>query len=211
MEPLDLLAPSPVLLRTERLCLTLPSVATAPPLVAFLLRNRERFRPTDGAQPEGSLTELWWRERLVELRAEYLAGRSTRLFLRRAEEPSGPVLGTASLTEIVRGPFQAAYLGYRVDGAWEGRGLMFEALQAVLGFAFGTLRLHRVMANHLPENLRSARLLRRLGFVVEGYARDYLFVDGQWRDHVLTALTNPAPSAPDLAQGRKARESESTQ
>ena len=51
------------------------------------------------------------------------------------------------------------------------------------------LRLHRVQANHLPENQRSARLLQRLGFRVEGLAREYLYINGAWRDHVLTALT----------------------
>ena len=61
---------------------------------------------------------------------------------------------------------------------------------------FDTVGLHRIQANHLPENVRSARLLRRVGFVPEGYARDYLFIDGAWRDHVLTACTNPRPVPP---------------
>jgi ribosomal-protein-alanine N-acetyltransferase len=64
-------------------------------------------------------------------------------------------------------------------------------VNAVVGFAFETLRLHRVMANYQPINERSGKLLRRLGFVTEGYARDYLFINGAWRDHVLTALTSP--------------------
>jgi ribosomal-protein-alanine N-acetyltransferase len=67
---------------------------------------------------------------------------------------------------------------------------MAEALQSVLGFAFGSLELHRVMANHVPGNDRSARLLERLGFEREGYAKAYLHLDGRWQDHVLTALTN---------------------
>jgi ribosomal-protein-alanine N-acetyltransferase len=53
------------------------------------------------------------------------------------------------------------------------------------------MRLHRIMANHRPENERSARLLERLGFVREGLAKDYLFIDGDWCDHVLTSLTHP--------------------
>ncbi|MEM9194984.1 MAG: GNAT family N-acetyltransferase, partial [Myxococcota bacterium] len=78
-----------------------------------------------------------------------------------------------------------------------GQGLMYEALARAIGFAFEELRLHRVMANHRPENRRSARLLERLGFHNEGFARDYLLIDGKWRDHILTALTNPAWTAPD--------------
>jgi len=68
---------------------------------------------------------------------------------------------------------------------------MAEALRAANGFAFRALRLHRIMANYRPENERSGRLLERLGFVREGLARDYLFIDGAWRDHVLTALVHP--------------------
>jgi ribosomal-protein-alanine N-acetyltransferase len=54
------------------------------------------------------------------------------------------------------------------------------------------MRLHRIMANHRPENVRSARLLERLGFVREGVAKDFLFIDGAWCDHVLTSLTHGA-------------------
>ena len=62
--------------------------------------------------------------------------------------------------------------------------------------AFETLQLHRVTANYQPTNERSAKLLRRLGFVVEGYARDMLYMRGTFRDHVLTSLANPAWQPP---------------
>ena len=67
---------------------------------------------------------------------------------------------------------------------------MYEALTAAIDYVFTDLKLHRIMANYIPVNERSARLLRRLGFTVEGYARDYLFIAGEWRDHILTSLTN---------------------
>lgn len=68
---------------------------------------------------------------------------------------------------------------------------MAEILAEALSFAFNTLKLHRIMANYVPTNERSARLLKRLGFAIEGYAKDYLYLDGTWKDHVLTSLTNP--------------------
>jgi ribosomal-protein-alanine N-acetyltransferase len=68
---------------------------------------------------------------------------------------------------------------------------MREALAALLPYVFDELGMHRVQANYQPVNERSARLLRCLGFVVEGYARDYLFIAGAWRDHVLTSITDP--------------------
>lgn len=57
----------------------------------------------------------------------------------------------------------------------------------MVDFAFEALGLHRVMANYQPANERSGRFLRRLGFVPEGYARDYLYINGMWRDHILTS------------------------
>lgn len=96
-----------------------------------------------------------------------------------------------SLSAVERGPFHSARLGYQIDGTGEGRGLMHEALQAVIAHAFDELRLHRLEANHLPENERSARLLARLGFARIGLAPNYLFIDGAWRDHVLNQLVSP--------------------
>lgn len=73
---------------------------------------------------------------------------------------------------------------------------MTEALGAAIPYVFATMGLHRIMANYVPENTRSERLLARHGFVREGLAPNYLFINCAWRDHVLTALTNPKPKAP---------------
>jgi ribosomal-protein-alanine N-acetyltransferase len=67
---------------------------------------------------------------------------------------------------------------------------MTEALQVAIAYVFDELKMHRIMASYLPHNQRSGRLLKRLGFVVEGYARDYLMINGQWQDHILTSLVN---------------------
>jgi ribosomal-protein-alanine N-acetyltransferase len=103
------------------------------------------------------------------------------------------VIGTANLTEIARGPSQRCQLGFGLDASFTGQGLMGEALEALLNFAFGDLRLMKVNAGHLPDNTRSAALLQRLGFVREGVARNEVCINGQWRDHVLTARLNPHP------------------
>ena len=139
-------------------------------------------------------TEAFWRERLAIAVEEYHAGRSARFVLqaRASEVPlDAPILGTCNYTNVVRGPFLACNLGYQIARAHQGQGLMSEALRETNAFAFREMRLHRIMANHRPENERSGRLLERLGFAREGLARDYLFIDGEWRDHVLTALVNP--------------------
>jgi ribosomal-protein-alanine N-acetyltransferase len=137
-------------------------------------------------------TEAYWRERLVVAVEEFHAGRVVRfVFHDENTGESADIVGTCSYTSIVRGPFHACNLGYQLARTHEGRGLMAEALEATNAFAFRTLRLHRIMASHRPENARSERVLGRLGFAREGLAKDYLFIDGAWRDHVLHSLVNP--------------------
>jgi ribosomal-protein-alanine N-acetyltransferase len=95
------------------------------------------------------------------------------------------VLGTASFTRIERGPLERASLGFSVDRDQQGRGLVQEAVEALLDYAANVLQLRFMEAGHAPQNLRSASTLRRLGFVPYGYARDYLHVGGRLQDHVL--------------------------
>ena len=104
---------------------------------------------------------------------------------------TGAMLAACNFTNIVRGIFQACHLGFSVDHALQGQGLMYEVAQVGITYMFDTQGLHRIMANHLPSNVRSEQLLRRLGFVREGHARAYLKIAGQWEDHVLNALVNP--------------------
>lgn len=109
------------------------------------------------------------------------------------DRETGAVVAGCNFTNIVRGIFQACHLGYSVDHAWQGKGLMFEVAQAGIAYMFDIQGLHRVMANHMPANVRSEKLLRRLGFEREGVARAYLKINGQWQDHVLNALVNEPP------------------
>jgi ribosomal-protein-alanine N-acetyltransferase len=91
---------------------------------------------------------------------------------------------------------QGANLGYWIDEAQQGSGLTSEAAREVLRFAFGPLRLHRVQAGTLPHNAASQRVLAKVGFRQEGYARDYLQIAGRWQDHVLFAITADELDAP---------------
>lgn len=176
---------------TERLLVTMLAVDDAPRMRAFYEGNRAHLERWMPAAPEGFYTDAYWQVRLEKSFDELAADRSVRLVLCDRADPGGPLVGTVSVSEIVRGSLQQAYLGYNVAAEREGRGLMREGLERVVQWAFDGLGLHRIAANYQPTNERSGQLLRRLGFVVEGYARDYLLIDGQWRDHVLTAKTNP--------------------
>ena len=191
----------PLTLETDRLLLTLPGADHAQRMVSYFETNRAHLAPWEPPFPKGMFTSLFWERRLVQNQQEYRAGTSMRLVLLNRENPHGALLGLANFTQFVRGAFMACTLGYSLDQDAQGKGIMYEALSAGIHHCFGPLRMHRVMANYLPINERSGRLLRRLGFTVEGYARDYIYIDGAWRDHILTALHNPAASDPDYITG----------
>jgi len=98
------------------------------------------------------------------------------------------IAGVADLSEIVRGIFQSAYLGFYGHASYAGRGLMKEGLELLLRHALHTLKLHRVEANVQPGNARSLALVRSLGFHQEGFSPRYLKIGGRWRDHERWAL-----------------------
>lgn len=101
------------------------------------------------------------------------------------------IVGTFNISNIVRGYFHSAYLGYEAFSPYAGQGYMRHGLQLVLKEAFQTLNLHRLEANIQPDNLSSIRLAANAGFVKEGFSRQYLRVGGkEWKDHERWAILN---------------------
>jgi ribosomal-protein-alanine N-acetyltransferase len=179
-------------LATERLRLVIAGPGLEEPLARFYRENfaghLDRWSPPITGD---RLDPAYWAQCLPEFAREFEAGATARWAILAPGSGPAEVVGTCNYTQIFRGAYHACTLGYQLARRHQGRGLMHEALTATLGHAFRELRLHRIMANYRPENVRSGRLLERLGFVREGYAREYLFIDGAWRDHVLTAKANP--------------------
>ncbi len=100
----------------------------------------------------------------------------------------GALAGVINFSEIVRGAFHSAYVGYYAFVQLAGDGYMTEGFSLALDFAFRRLALHRVEANVQPANRRSIALVSRLGFEREGYSRRYVKISGRWRDHVRFAM-----------------------
>lgn len=121
---------------------------------------------------------------------------SAPFFVCRTED--GAIVGLINLSQIVRGNFESAYLGYYVGARHAGKGYMTEAIGLTLRHAFEDLKLHRLEANIQPGNVASIALVRRAGFVREGYSQRYLKICGRWRDHERWAIL-----AEDWKAGRK--------
>lgn len=189
-------AETPVL-RTERLLLTIPGSRAAEACVRFNLENREHLAPWNPVMTERDFDVAHAREMLDRHVAEYRRGsRYAFKIFDVGRGLDGPLVGSLNFSEVVRGVFQACYMGYALAASAEGRGYMTEACRAGIAYMFEEVRLHRIMANYMPNNARSAAVLQRLGFTVEGTAKDYLYLAGAWQDHVLTSLTNPEPVVP---------------
>ncbi len=178
-------------IETERLTLRIPEPEEAPKMGAYRRQNRQHLDPWEPLRPPTFYEDHYWNIDIKTMHVEFHHGESLRLSLFPKDEENPPIIGVCNYTQVMRGAFQACFLGYSMDHRYQGRGLMSEALSASLDFIFKVYRLNRVMANYMPKNERSGRLLKQLGFNVEGYARDYLRIAGHWEDHIMTSKLNP--------------------
>lgn len=177
-------------LETLRTRIRLANEADAAKLLRYRVENREHLVPWEPLREASYYTLGHCAKSIADGRDHAAQDRGYPLVVFDHSEQT--IFATCNFANIVRGAFQACHLGYGVDARMQGKGLMLEVLQAGMAWAFGELRLHRVMANYLPRNERSARLLASLGFEREGYAKRYLQIAGVWEDHVLTALIHSA-------------------
>jgi ribosomal-protein-alanine N-acetyltransferase len=177
-------------LETDRLLLRLGVEQDIPEIIAYHRDNAEHLAPWQPTWTEAIYTHEYWAERITLGLEEFRQDKSLRLLVFFRESESWPLLGMVSLNNIVRGPIQDCNLGYGLAKGYEGNGYMREAVAAAINFAFQVMNLHRLSAGYQPHNRRSGELLKQLGFTVEGYARDFLYIDGKWQDHIQTSLIN---------------------
>ncbi|MEW9809970.1 MAG: GNAT family N-acetyltransferase [Candidatus Symbiodolus clandestinus] len=182
------IAISTIKLKTDRLLLRPSDPTHALDLLQYYHTNREHLRPWEPLHPDDFYTLPKLKKRLLDRVQQMKEGNSIHFLL--ACRKSGVLKGECNFTNIIRGPFQACYLGFSIAQNAQGKGLMHEALSTAIDFIFSAYDLHRIMANYCPENQRSGKLLASLGFEIEGKARDYLKINGLWKDHILTSKIN---------------------
>jgi [ribosomal protein S5]-alanine N-acetyltransferase len=175
---------------SERLTIRPIAIGDAAAILGYHVRNRAHLQPWEPLRTDDFYTLPSTQARIAGTVAQMHDGLAVHLVF--IDRETGVLIGTCNFSNLIRGAFQACHLGFSISASAEGRGYMREGVRRSIGEMFARYDLHRVMANHRPENLRSARLLQSLGFEREGLARSYLKINGEWTDHVMTALINPA-------------------
>ena len=176
---------------TTRLVTTrLITLDDAPVIAGLVAASREFLSPWEPARDDSYFSADGQRAVIQAALAKHAAG---AMLPHVILNESGEVAGRINLNDIVHGAFENGNLGYWVSAAEGGRGLATAAVSETIEVAFGQLGLHRIQAGTLLHNVRSQRVLERNGFVRFGTAPAYLKIDGQWQDHYLYQLINPAP------------------
>jgi [ribosomal protein S5]-alanine N-acetyltransferase len=147
--------------------------------------SRDFLTPWEPTWPADDLTRASFRRRIKRYTEDQRSDLAYPFFIFRKSD--GALVGGLTLSNMRRGCAQAASLGYWMGATYARQGYMTAAVSALLPFAFATLRLHRVEAACIPSNSASIRLLEKTGFRREGFARQYLCIDGIWQDHLLFA------------------------
>ncbi|MZI96131.1 GNAT family N-acetyltransferase [Vibrio sp. CAIM 722] len=177
------------LITTPRTIIDVLTVDDAQALQHYYVSNQEHLAPWEPMRGDDyfSLTNM---QQLIAQGIEGFAQKSNFRFVAFTPDRN-TIIGCANFTGVMRGVFQACFLGYSIDKQFEGQGYMTEILDGTIQYMFEHEKLHRIMANYMPKNKASARVLEKCQFEEEGYARHYLKIAGCWEDHVMTARLNP--------------------
>ena len=180
-------------LRGQDVYLRYPRIADYVHWARLRGESREFLTKWEPVWAEDELTRGAFRRRIKRYQKETRLDSAYVFFVFRANDDT--LMGGCTLSNVRRGVTQCCALGYWIGARFARQGFMSDAVHALIPFVFGTLGLHRIEAACLPNNAPSKRLLERVGFQQEGYARAYLSINGQWRDHLLFALldTDPQP------------------
>jgi ribosomal-protein-alanine N-acetyltransferase len=178
-------------IRGGRVCLRPPAMQDYSAWAELRALSRAHLTPWEPQWTRDELTRSNFRRRLRQYQRETRDDQGYAYLV--FTESDTMLVGGLNLSNVRRGVAQAASIGYWMGAPYAGRGLMTEAVRAATSFAFGNLRLNRLEAACLPSNAASQRVLEKVGFALEGRARRYLKINGQWQDHDLFALLQDDP------------------
>jgi ribosomal-protein-alanine N-acetyltransferase len=173
---------------TQRTRIEVVSKQHASIILAYELENRKHLAPWSPLRTDEFYTLDYWMTLCEASELAFNTGCEFRFVA--LDKDTGQMIGACHFTGLVRGVFQACFLGYSIAEKYEGQGYMTEILEALLDYMFDIVGLNRVMANYMPHNIASEKVLLKLGFEKEGFARKYLKISGKWEDHNLMSKLN---------------------
>jgi len=179
----------PISLTTERLLLRIAQPEMVEEILEFRTRNRSFLQPWLPLQHDKAFQRDFYLEFLEAEHKEWKEGKTFRWMVSLPEKPNH-IIGDIRFSNVIRGVFQNAFLGYVQDEKACGHGYMQEALTKSIWYLFALEGLHRVQANIMPRNTPSLKLVERIGFQEVGYSPRYLNINGVWEDHKHFALLN---------------------
>lgn len=153
------------------------------------LASRSFLAPFEPRWSEAELSQRNFAARVRRNRRDALYGTEYSLLIFTQQGRRSTLVGGMTLSNVRRRAFQNVTLGYWMGAEFAGKGIMTRAVALILPFVFDTLNLHRIEAACLPDNMASRRVLSANGFREIGIAENYLQINGEWRDHMLFALT----------------------
>jgi ribosomal-protein-alanine N-acetyltransferase len=175
----------------DRVALRTPQMSDFPEWAALREQSRDFLKQWEPIWPVDDLTRGAFRRRLKRYAEDQRSDQAYSFFIFRKAD--NVLVGGITLANVRRGVAQAGSIGYWIGEPFAREGMMTDALGTLIPFSFATLRLHRLEAACIPTNTASIRLLEKSGFEREGYARQYLCINGIWQDHVLYARIKDDP------------------
>ncbi len=178
-----------MLYETNRLILKTIELSDFDILKDYLVRNRNFLSEWEPKRE----TSYYENDNILQIIKEdsYNDSNQSKITLYILPKGENRIIGSVTLSNIVRGVFLSCFLGYKLDKDEINKGYMTEAIEKVINIAFNQLKLHRIEANIMPRNKQSIKVVKKLGFEYEGLSKSYLKINSKWEDHEHYALLNP--------------------
>ncbi|MDF2885136.1 MAG: ydaF [Clostridiaceae bacterium] len=180
---------SSIQIENSKIILRMANVEDTNSVIKYFAENKEHLDPFEPKKPDKFYTYDFWENRIKSSIKEFEELKSLRLFIFEKTAPK-EVIGMISFEGICMQPFHSCEMGYSISKDKQGKGYMRQAIELSIKYVFEKINLKRIMANYTPYNQKSGMLLKKLGFVIEGYARDYIYINDKWEDLIFTSTIN---------------------
>lgn len=152
-------------------------------VLSFYNKNKEAFQKYETSKPANFYTLEFQQKLLAAEYQDFIHGKYIRLFLFNRNEPD-KIIGTVSFSDMKRSAFFSCQIGYKIDSDYKNKGFGFKMLTYSIQILEQEWNMHRFEAYIFPDNLPSVRLIKKVGFEFEGIAKSYVYLNGNWTDHL---------------------------